>query len=500
MRADTPPELHPEDLLNARVLLVKVFQGMLPFHSIHFYFPDRPQSALSWKEGGNLEEVWQNPGVEAGEMHYDGERKRLFYPLSFHKKSLGFLVFFGFPHPPDPQERRMLHRLSVLALEMISLKKQVQLDPATGFFNETAFRKDLTRLVKTTLGGLGERIGRKMSLAETHPERSMVLGFLSLEDPAILGGDPLGERFSMSRLRDLRQRFPEGTMLAAVRHHPLVIGFVIPEGVGEVKEAHSFLKEEPFPGWGGYYLGWAAFHPYEQESFQGNPSPFGLVVRWWEQAWTALQAARNLGMNTILGYQEILSKAGKVMDLLPGHRIVINLGEKAGVKYHMRFSVIGGEKGQEKGVAVPLDIQEEISIAEVIYLEESGGTPKKKRPDPFNPYRIGVIRRGSLENGVSAGGPSLFPDVSTEVPPSPCRSGEIFFDPRSMGRLRRTSQIVGREWNEGDLQRNALLFMENRPPGGDHRTVRPGRLHPFPAGKRKGRPQGLGRRFDRWIS
>jgi len=122
-----------------------------------------------------------------------------------------------------------------------------------------------------------------------------------------------------------------------------------------------------------YHLGWAGFTPRDQETFQRNPSKYSLMALWWEQAWTALELAQNLGVNSALGYDEILYLAGRVMDLLPSHRIVINLGQKAGVSPFMRFSVLeDGDPEREKGLAIPLEIQEELCIAEIIYLRESG--------------------------------------------------------------------------------------------------------------------------------
>ena len=97
------------------------------------------------------------------------------------------------------------------------------------------------------------------------------------------------------------------------------------------------------------------------------------MTLWWEQAWTALHLAQDLAENSVLDYDEILFQAGRVMDILPGHRIVINLGQKAGVSPFMRFSILeDGDPEQEKGLAIPLEIQEELCIAEVIYLREAG--------------------------------------------------------------------------------------------------------------------------------
>jgi tetratricopeptide (TPR) repeat protein len=323
-----------------------------------------------------LEEVLGSPWVNTREMHYDPEQKRLFWPLLFHEQSLGFLVLFGFSHIPDSKEQQWLKRFTEIALEMTALRKQVRLDPVTGFFHETAFRKVVAQVLKEGIKNKGEQKPEKLSLAEGRSNQKMILGFLSLQ-PKASGGPGLSsppDTIPLTWIRAIKDQFPAGTILAAVRHHPLIVGFIIPEMEGEgqpLSPPWSNLAE--LQARFEYHLGWAWHDLRGQESFQGNPSRFAMMSRWWDQAWTALESARTMGPNTALNYDEILFRAGRVLDILPGHRIVINQGEKAGVEFFMRFSIVEeGEEKPEKGLAVPLDIQENLCVAEMIYLQESG--------------------------------------------------------------------------------------------------------------------------------
>ena len=376
MLFSTIPNLSPEDLTASRAVFSGIFQGLLPFTSLNFYFPERPQSALSWKEGGNLEEFVAINGASQKEMTYDPERKRLFWPMVFHGKPVGFLVFFGLDQAPGPKDRHLLERLSSIALDMVVLKKQNQQDPVTGLYYEWAFRKVLIRVLKEWSKKGGERKPEKLSLAEGQPAQTLILGFLSLHNKHSMAGSLSISLETDSRawVKEITSGFPQGTILATIHHHPLVIGFVI-----SALEEERRLSVPPFQSSSelekefNYYLGWAGLEPRDQETFQGNPSKYSLMTRWWERAWTALESAEFLGENTILGYDEILYQAGRVIDLLPSHRIVINLGQKAGVSPFMRFSILEmGDPDREKGLVIPLEIQEELSIAEVIYLRESG--------------------------------------------------------------------------------------------------------------------------------
>ena len=84
MPFSTIHDLSPEDLLASRVLFSRIFQGLFSFHSLNFYFPERPQSALTWKEGGNLEEFVDSHWVNQKKMQFDPLRKRLYWPLMYH--------------------------------------------------------------------------------------------------------------------------------------------------------------------------------------------------------------------------------------------------------------------------------------------------------------------------------------------------------------------------------------------------------------------------------
>lgn len=403
MPFSTIPSLSPEDLIASRALFSRIFQGLLPFTSLNFYFPELPQSTLSWKEGGKLEEFGDITWAAEREMNYDPGRKRLFWPLAIHGKPIGFLVFFGLPQAPEPKEKIMMERLSNIALEMAALKKQVQLDPVTGFYHEWAFRKILIQELKEWSQKREEQKPEKLSLAGGQSVQTLILGFLSLQSKAGRAGSlstSLETDFQI-RLKELTKGFPKGTILATIHHHPLLIGFVISSG-GEENQS-PFLPFQSSPELEDqfvYHLGWSEFSSRDQETFQGNPSKYSLMTHWWDKAWTALELAQYLGDNASLGYDEILNQAGTVIDLLPSHRIVINLGEKAGVSPLMRFSILGRDNpDQEKGQAIPLEIQENLCIAEVIYLRESGMTIQKN--DWVRPVSTFGERMGDSKGEVS---------------------------------------------------------------------------------------------------
>ncbi len=368
------PELSTEDLIASRALFSRIFQGLFPFHSLNFYFPDRPQAALSWKDGGKLDEFVEITGTGEKEMVFDPVRKRLFWPLVFHGKPMGFLVFFGLSTAPEDREKQVIERLSNIALEMADLKKQVQLDPETGLYHKEAFRKVLIQGLKDWSKKGGEQKPEKLSLALGRPPETLILGFLSLRSKTDKA-EPISslETDWRNGLKEFTRGFPPGAVLATIQHQPLIIGFVISFEEDGPPPFRPFQNSSDLDQKWGYHIGWASLNPSDRETFQGNLSKYSLMTFWWQQAWTALEYTRYLGENTVLGFDEILDKAGKVIDLLPSHRIVINFGQKAGVDPLMRFSILeeGNPEG-EKGLAIPLEIQDDLCIAEVVYLRDSG--------------------------------------------------------------------------------------------------------------------------------
>jgi tetratricopeptide (TPR) repeat protein len=465
----TIPSLSPEDLIASRSLFSRIFQGLLPFSSLHFYFPDHPQSTLNWKDGEKLEEFGDILGTTEKEVSYDPLRQRLFCPLHLHGKPIGYLVLFGLTEQPEIKERMLLERLSSLALEMAVLKKQVQLDPITGLYHEWAFRKFLIQNLKDRTPKGGDRKPEKLSLAEGDANRILILGFLSLQPRPARSGQPYPswELDSKSGLKTIMDGFPSGTILATIHHHPLVIGFL-----SSSSEEHNTLPFLPFQispeieEEVGYHLGWAQFEHRELEHFQEKPSTFSLMTHWWNKAWTAMELAHVLGENSTLGYDEILKRAGRVLDLLPSHRIVINLGENAGLSPLQRFTILdGGDTNLEKGQAIPLEIQEDLCIAEVIYLREAGMAIQKndhvRLVSPFHEKMEEAKGGDQLANG-------------------PLRSFQMFLLKfrRALKEMEKFSLIIGRMddysdrlklWGERSLleiQKEMNFNIEERLPAG----------------------------------
>jgi tetratricopeptide (TPR) repeat protein len=381
MRLEPPADLSPEDLIASKPVFTKVFQGFFPYSSLNFYFPDRPQSALIWKEGEHLEEFVDRDWTALKEISYHSHQKRLFLPMILYGRLVAVLVFFGVPSFPESLDKVLLTRLAGLALEMASLKKQNQLDPFTGLYHELAFRKFLVQSLKEWSKEKLEIRPKKLSLAEKPFLPAPVLGFLSLRPVRKKNSlrTPVQKEEHQSWIRRVVKASPAGTILGAIQHHPLVIGILknFDEPRQEITTvlSHEALQE----GRDFYcYLGWACPDGSDQETVQGNPSLYQQMTRWWEKAWTALQLAHERNGPKALGYDEILFKAGKVTDLLPGQRLVMNLGQRAGVRPHMRFTISDcGDPAVKKGLVMPLDIEDDHSIAEVIHATKTDAAIQK---------------------------------------------------------------------------------------------------------------------------
>jgi tetratricopeptide (TPR) repeat protein len=368
------PELSPEDLVASRPAFIKTFQSLFPFSSLHFYFPERPQSALTWKEGDGLEELGDLDWDKRKEIFYQPRRKRLFLPLTLQGKQTAILVLFGVPSPPGPKEKEFLLRLGNLSLELAYQKKQSQLDPSTSLLHEFAFRRFLIQALKDRAKTRAESGPEKLSLAGRKTRQAPILGFMALTP--IQGERGFSSLLATAEhqpwLRIIKKWFPPGTTLAAIYHHPLTIGFFI--APAEDRQPLPFapaLIPNPIDPAFTYHLGWAIPDSPDLETAQGIPSRYPALNRWWEKAWSSLQLASQMGGDAALGFDEIPHKAGRVIELLPGHRAVINLGQKVGLKPYMRFSILtDADRHQEKGLALPLEILEHNTIMEIFRFHQ----------------------------------------------------------------------------------------------------------------------------------
>jgi tetratricopeptide (TPR) repeat protein len=114
-----------------------------------------------------------------------------------------------------------------------------------------------------------------------------------------------------------------------------------------------------------FYVGWA------------KAGAQDLAEGLWQKAALALELALEMEGQTVLGFDEILARGGRIIDLLPMNRVVINLGRKMGLRPHLRFKVISKETREERGKLIPLEIQEEIAVAEVVHLKEAAVSLQK---------------------------------------------------------------------------------------------------------------------------
>ncbi|HMK65748.1 MAG TPA: hypothetical protein VK564_08120, partial [Thermodesulfobacteriota bacterium] len=341
------PALTAEDLIASRTLFSKIFQGIFPFTSINFYLPDSPQSVLSWRESISLEE-FSDLNREAKEgVTYDPIRKRLFCHLFFNGQSLGFLVFFGFSRHCSPEDIALMNHLVKIGLEMTILQKQTQLDPATGLYLEWAFRKRALRQWKQWIKKEEESAKKpeKLSLAEAPSQETLVFGLLSIRPKPVPSEGSFSEKEWKIWIKEIRKTFPEETIWAVIDHYPLTLAFYVPLFPGKETAflSNASLKTLAFTSETMIHLGWAALDLHRPESVQGSLSAFSLLNHCWEQAETALKMSRSMIDSCAFNYHDLLYRAGRVIDLLPGHRLVINLGHTAGVTAFMRFSVNNGD-------------------------------------------------------------------------------------------------------------------------------------------------------------
>lgn len=109
-----------------------------------------------------------------------------------------------------------------------------------------------------------------------------------------------------------------------------------------------------------------------------------MLVR---KARKGVSVAKDRGRNRVFGYADILSKGGRVLEMLPMNRLSVSIGESSGAKVGQRFLIRAPKSGTAastaitqderiagrypamyKGEIVLVEVQDEMAFAEILHL------------------------------------------------------------------------------------------------------------------------------------
>jgi len=323
-----------------------------------------------------------------GRPVFDFERKRVFLPLSAEGQvravarleavtSLDRLSRLG----------PFLSRLARLSLEKFLLGQALVLDPVTGLFSRLKLLEELGRLLKSAVERLGQaaprlEVAEEAAEGSARPDVALILVKQIETEPLIQAH---GRRF----LRLVHRRLAEELIAAAGRSGcPARMGefaFAWLEPGLSAEAARLKLAEwaaglKPFQTLEGEKInlalvGAAAAFPEDLPGpwLEGENEVEDLARELEARAGRALDQAAALGPGTFLSPAEVRRRLGKVIEVLPLGRVVVNMGRSLGVEEGARFYVLHlSEQASPvyKAELTLLSVNHEQATAEISALED----------------------------------------------------------------------------------------------------------------------------------
>jgi tetratricopeptide (TPR) repeat protein/PleD family two-component response regulator len=313
-----------------------------------------------------------------GKAVFDERGGRLVVPMLTDSRPLALLVVWGVEAGQlPPAVSGFLSSLVESSLEMVRLRLAAETDAVTGLNNEQALDAALTTAI-SRLSSAKVRGRPALDQEKSDPGLSL----LALEPR---GMDTLRERYGlrfgnvvMAQIaKKVREALPEALCAAYVGGSFLVL---LSGGAGQAGQASGRLRQaieslelttpegRNWPAKVG--LGAATMDSRSREG-GGLASEAAAMLK--ARSLRALACATRLGRDQILFFREIVEKAGRLKEIMPMDRVLVDLGRIHGLSEGERFQVVATSadpNGSEtaKAEVVVVSVGEEDSVAEVASL------------------------------------------------------------------------------------------------------------------------------------
>ncbi|CCH48661.1 tetratricopeptide repeat-containing diguanylate cyclase [Pseudodesulfovibrio piezophilus] len=380
----------PQELIDFEHTIKDCIAEFLPFTSYSLFFPR------------------DHPGTPIPEPEFRVADRELILPLVFQGRMLCYFIAKGVKLKAPGTAPKYIMALASSVLEKIALYKKSVTDPLTGLFSRDYFMDELEKSIDQVQGCIETgSCPTDMEAAEVDVAFSGTLGVLFLDLDGfqwinehygyLKGDDILSE---VGRLLDLV--CPKYTTVARFSNDKFAIlvpdakprasfqlSEVIRSGIGKLSFTDDITNDtisiSGSVGFVNYPQGLEGAQFRRTASEQAR-----MLVR---KARKGVAVAKDQGRNRVFGYADILSKGGRVLEVLPMNRMLVSLGETTGAKVGQRFLVrspksgtatsasltederiVGRYPAMYKGEIVLVEVQDEIAFAEVLHLGDATTT------------------------------------------------------------------------------------------------------------------------------
>ena len=384
--ADGAISLTPQELIDFEHTIKDCIAEFLPFTSYSLFFP--------------REEVQSVPVPE-----FRAEDNELILPLVFQGRTMCYFIAKGVRLKAPSTAPRYIMALASNILEKLALYKKAITDPLTGLHTRDFFFEELGKSIDQVQGCLATGSCRAgIEAKEGDSAFSGTLGVIFLDLDCFQW---INERYGYSTGDDIVSEVgrlldmvcPKYTTVSRFANDKFAIlvpdakpracfqlSEVIRSGVGKLIFIDDMTRDTIA------ITGSVGFVSYPQglegAQFRRTSSEQArMLVR---KARKAVATAKDQGRNRVLGYADILSRGGRVLEVLPMNRMVVSLGESSGAKVGQRFLVRAPKSGQVatasltederlsghypaifKGEVVLVEVQGDMSFAEVLHMSDA---------------------------------------------------------------------------------------------------------------------------------
>ncbi len=382
--ADGSLSFTPQELIDFEHTIKDCISEFLPFSSYSLFFPR------------------EDTGASIPEPEYRAEDRELILPLVFQGRMLCYFIAKGVRLKAPVTSPRYIMALAGSVLEKLALYKKSVTDPLTGLYRRDYFLGELAAAIDQVQGCLAAGSCRAdVEDGDADIAFSGTLGvlFLDLDNfqwineryGYLTGDDILSE---VGRL--LHMACPKYTTVSRFANDKFAVlvpdakpracshlAEVIRSGISKLSFVDDITRDTiTISGSVGYVN-----YPQGLEGGQFRRTPLEQARMLVRKARKGVGVAKDQGRNRVFGYADILAKGGRVVDTLPMNRMIVSIGESVGARVGQRFLLRtprseGGTTGSMsedkrssgrypslyKGEVVLIEVQDEISFAEVLHI------------------------------------------------------------------------------------------------------------------------------------
>ncbi|MGE4470550.1 MAG: diguanylate cyclase [Desulfovibrio sp.] len=378
----TPP-LNGRDLVEFEHALKDALRVHVPFESYSLFFPES-----------------MNEDRGAPKPSYRASARELLLPLVLEDHLLGWFVARGVRLAAPRSAPRYLAALASAELEKFALYKRSITDPLTGLFNRDHFLDMLEREIELVDAGLMAGDAGQPGGPGRSGGFSGGLGVISLDLDRFMWineryGYTVGDAIAAEAGRTMLRICPRHAVAARLINDRFAV--LLPEArpracfqlaelirsgisrlthtddvTGDAVSVTASLGHVCYPqGMTGPQLG------------RDTTERARILLR---KATKAVSTAKHHGRNRVFGFADILSKGGKVLEVLPMGRLTVSLGRDVEARVGQRFLILppgprrsvlaevteeerlsGSSPVTHKGEAVLIEVQSDMAFAEVLH-------------------------------------------------------------------------------------------------------------------------------------